>query len=199
MVETIHTRCVTDSAGFEVTFEEQASTFNPHALPQALAAVTTAGISPRIIVSTAPDVTGSLIGVWALSAKRTFPFLKSLKAPLMPLYDVSGAPMILRGHEIPILKSMVQTIKRTAPSRVMVIKNLQAEGAVWGALNHIAATGEISLTVVETWERAVLDRTVAKDAESYLALALSGSNRKRLRSKRQIGRASCRERVLMPV
>ena len=185
MVETIHTRCVADSAEFEVTFEEQASIFNPHALPQAVAAVTTAGLTPHTVLSTASDATGPLIGVWALSAKRRFPFLVSLKAPLMPLYDVSGAPMIMRGHELPVLTSMVHTIKRSAPSRVMVIKNLQAEGAVWEALNHIAATGDISLAVVETWERAVLDRTVAKDAESYLALALSGSNRKRLRSKRR--------------
>jgi hypothetical protein len=188
MGEKLRVAFVQDAAGLDASFEGDASNWNPHALPQALAAVSAAGlapIAPKSLALTCAAKPGHLVGLWPLTARYPIPLLKVLKAPLMPLYDVSGSPMIRAGQELPVLKAMVNEVALTASSSVMLIKNLQAEGPVWDALNQIAAAGDMSLTVIETWERAVLERKTALDADSYLAAALSGSNRKRLRSKRR--------------
>jgi Acetyltransferase (GNAT) domain len=183
MVENLRAAFVQDAIGLGAALETVASSCNPHALPQALAAVSASGQQFKVLSCTAEP--GLLVGLWPMSTQRVVPFVKVLKAPLMPLYNVSGSPMFRSGQEFSALKAMVGEVKLTSSSSVMLIKNLQAEGPVWEALNQIAAAGDISLTVLEAWERAVLERTTALDSESYLALALSGSNRKRLRNKRR--------------
>jgi hypothetical protein len=155
---------------------------NPHAHPAAIAAGL--AYSPgagRVAVWRS----GSTEARWPLAVRRIVPGLAALSAPMTPLYDITGAPLLPPGREAEALAGLVAAIRvdRSSPS-VVVLRALPARGAVMEAFETLARKGVLRLTPMLRWERAVLRREAASDAEAYLVRSLSGSSRKRLRSKR---------------
>jgi hypothetical protein len=156
---------------------------NPHAHPAAIAAgLGHSSGAGRVAVWRS----GGAEARWPLAVRHVAPGLAALSAPMTPLYDIGGAPLLPPGSETEALAGLVGAIRagRTLPA-VVVLRACPAEGPVREAFEALAAQGVVRLTPLLRWTRAVLSRDAAPDAESYLARSLSGSSRKRLRSKRK--------------
>ncbi|MGL4635901.1 MAG: GNAT family N-acetyltransferase [Beijerinckiaceae bacterium] len=157
---------------------------NPFASAQAMhAAATHYGIKPALgHVALANGHRAS----WALGLRRTPVGLNCLMAPLVPLYDTSAMPVLGDGQEAATLNDLFDATRQDrALPKTIVANNIVAEGRVWDALTAMQASGSIGMTPLVIWERAILLRSAATDAEQYFAQNMSGSSRKRLRSKRK--------------
>jgi Acetyltransferase (GNAT) domain len=170
--------------GDALALESQAAVCNPHALPPCLRASRESGHVPSWLECRRPD--GTLAGLWPLVLRRSWLGMSVLHAPLLPRYDLAGAPLVTAADAAKILRSMLTGLKDgLAPCKVVSISNLQADGAVWDSLLAMRDEGLISLAVLETWERAVLERGSAPDSAACLTASLSSGSRKRLRTKRR--------------
>jgi CelD/BcsL family acetyltransferase involved in cellulose biosynthesis len=159
----------------------QAQAPNPHALFVAATGQDSKNGEATALACFAPG--GALTGFWPVRRKRLLPGVNVLGAPLVPLYDIAGYPLLAPGQERPVFAALVRhalTLQRAVSLRVTL-----AEGPVWDALTDMAEAGDICLTVLTRWERALLERSAAPDAQSYLNTAISSSTRKRLRAKRR--------------
>ncbi len=162
---------------------EHAAVTNPHALPAALRAARENAAESRLLLCR--DVGGSLIGVWPMVTTRVPPGIRILRSPLVPLYDLSGNPLITTERTFDVLRAMVLKLKQSSPTRVLILRNLQAEGPVWDTLQALQQDELISITPQEQWERAILDRSAADSADNYVTQSLSSGNAKNLRRKRK--------------
>jgi Acetyltransferase (GNAT) domain len=108
-----------------------------------------------------------------------------LRSPLVPLYDLSGDPLIAADRAVDVLRAIVLELKQSSPERVLMLCNLQAVGPVWDALQLLQQNGLLSIKQLERWERATLDRSRAATADMYIDQSLSSGNRKQLRRKRK--------------
>ncbi len=169
-----------DAAGLE----NAATVCNPHALPPSLQAFQAAGQASGWLECRTSE--GALVGLWPMAQQRPPPGLRILQAPPVPRFDLAGAPLVAASHAAPALRAMLEALKAgLSPCRVISVRNLQAEGAVWDGLFAMQQEGLISLAVLESWDRALLDRAAAPQSEAYLAASLSSGSRKRLRAKRR--------------
>jgi Acetyltransferase (GNAT) domain len=167
-----------------MALEALATIGNPHALPPCLRALQDSGYTTSWIECRTPE--GVLAGLWPMSLRRPMPGLRMLQAPLVPRYDLAGAPLVTAADTAVVVRSMLMELKRgLAPCKVLSVRNLQADGVIWESMLALRDEGLISLAVLETWERALLDRAAALDSATYLSASLSSGNRKRLRSKRR--------------
>ncbi len=164
--------------------EKEAAVCNPHALPPSLYATQAGGLALGWLECRTLE--GTLAGLWPMAQRRPPPGLRILQAPRFPRYDLAGAPLLAASYAAPALRAMLVALKDgLSPCRVLSVRNLQAEGTVWDGLFALQQEGLISVTVLETWERAMLDRAAAVNSEAYLAASLSSGSRKRLRAKRR--------------
>ncbi len=177
---TIHvSNAITD----EALALENSPVANPHALPVALHAARASGVEGRALICR--DAGGAVIGLWPMGTTRALPGVRIMRSPLVPLYDLSGNPLIAAGSSEAVLRAMLLELKRSSPARVLILRNLQAEGPVWDSLATLQQERLISVDPLEQWERAILDRSAAATADAYLEQSLSSGNRKQLRRKRK--------------
>jgi Acetyltransferase (GNAT) domain len=124
--------------------------------------------------------------VWALRKTRLWSVLNVLKAPQNPLYDTNGGSLFMGYDACQDLAGLFADIReRSDCPQVIIANSMMAEGPVWAALEDLAAAGSLKLTITASWERALLDRSVSPDTETYLETYLSSSQRKQLRRKRK--------------
>lgn len=132
----------------------------------------------RTLGLTDPPGNGGALG-WLLARQSLAPGLSFLRSPVLPRYDVNGGPMLPDHDAGESLRRLLQG----AGAGVIAARAFTAEGPAWDALTAMAAEGAISLTIVDAWERAMLDRSAAPDAACYFDAFLSASQRKQLRRK----------------
>jgi CelD/BcsL family acetyltransferase involved in cellulose biosynthesis len=173
-----------DAVPDEAMALEHSPVANPHALPMGLHAARASGVHGSALICR--DAGGAVIGLWPCGASRFAPGIRVLRSPLVPLYDLSGNPLIAADRAEDVLRAMVLELKKPAnPGRVLMLRNLQAVGPVWDALQILRQDGLISVKPLECWERAMLARSAAATADAYLEQSLSSGNRKQLRRKRK--------------
>jgi CelD/BcsL family acetyltransferase involved in cellulose biosynthesis len=172
-----------DAVPDEALALERSSVANPHALPAALRAARASGSGGRLLLCR--DSGGGLAGLWPLGVTRVPPGGRVLRSPLVPLYDLSSNPLIAADRTLDVLRAMVMELKPSSQPRVMMLRNLQADGPVWDALQILQKDALISVQPLEQWERAILDRSAADSADAYIEQSLSSGHRKQLRRKRK--------------
>jgi hypothetical protein len=162
---------------------EPITALNPHALPPAAGAAMRAAPDSATIAAVAAD--GREIR-WPLRLGRVWPGVRALQSPRDPVYDLNGGPHCTDGEAAALLAMLLDRDRwpRSWPTLVAA-SGIVAEGPAWEALGALALQGRIGLHVLARWERALLDRAAAPDAESYFRLHMSGTQRKRLRAKRK--------------
>jgi CelD/BcsL family acetyltransferase involved in cellulose biosynthesis len=123
---------------------------------------------------------------WPCRIKQFAPGLHVLESPRVPLYETHGGPEVPDAAAEELLSLLLQPNQppQQRPD-VLIARRIPAEGPIWEALTKLARSGAIALDPIVTWERAMLDRRVAPDAEAYLRQAVSGTRLKRLRQKRK--------------
>lgn len=140
-----------------------------------------AGSMASALISTRAD--GTLNGVWPMNAQKHSGLLRIMRAPNVPLYDTDGTPMIVAGHERAVLKQMIAFLAADpALPKVLLGHSLIAEGPVWDALQWLSSLGLLRLTVIESWERSILEGG-AEGAETYFRRFSSARTRKTIRAK----------------
>ncbi len=156
--------------------EARAAALNPHALPPA-ADVSSRRLEGCVMLGEAGDA------CWPLRLGRVWPGVAALRGPRHPRYDLAGGP---HGADAEALRRMLD--QRQWPSdrpHLLAIGALTAEGPAWDALAALAAEGRIGLHVLARWERALLERSAAPDANAYFERFHSAEQRKALRRKRR--------------
>jgi hypothetical protein len=184
MPEAFSVCFATDIPHDGLALEGRASACNPHALPPSLQATRTSGIACSWLECRASD--GALAGLWPMAPAHMLPGISVLQAPVYPRFDLVGTPLVEATRAATALRSMLMALKGgLTPCTVLSVRNMQADGALWDTLLALQSEGLIAITVLDCWERALLERSFAADAESYLAACLSSGSRKRLRAKRR--------------
>ncbi|RXT48193.1 hypothetical protein B6S44_24315 [Bosea sp. Tri-44] len=173
---------------------QRADAPNLHMAPAAVAAALNFGIaSDDIVVLTAHEVEGErLLGLWALRRVRTLHsgLIQVLEAPLVPLYEVSSAPVLDRERASDVALALVRAIVE-APDlpKILKLPLLPMQGKVFAAIESaLAATGSI-VTSFERWQRPMLVPEPGDDAERNLRRALGQGYKKRMQQHRQIEKA----------
>ncbi|CAN7281893.1 GNAT family N-acetyltransferase [Bosea sp. LjRoot237] len=167
---------------------------NLHMAPAAVAAALNFGIPSEDVVILAAHEAGEqrLLGLWALRRTRSFHsgFAPVLEAPLVPLYEVSSAPVLDRERAGDVAVALVQAIVE-APDLPSILKLplLPMQGNVFAAIESaLAATGS-AITTFERWQRPMLTPEPGDDAERYLRRALGQGYKKRMQQHRQLEKA----------
>ncbi|AZO76336.1 MULTISPECIES: GNAT family N-acetyltransferase [unclassified Bosea (in: a-proteobacteria)] len=167
---------------------------NLHMAPAAVAATMSFGIAADDIVVLAAHEQGEerLLGIWALGRARSIHtgFAPVLEAPLVPLYEVSSAPVLDRERAGDVAVALVRAIVE-APDLPSILKLplLPMQGNVFSAIESaLAATGD-TITTFERWQRPMLVPEPGDDAERYLRRALAQGYKKRLQQHRQLEKA----------
>ncbi|CAN7402855.1 GNAT family N-acetyltransferase [Bosea sp. LjRoot90] len=167
---------------------------NLHMAPAAVAAAMSFGIaSDDIVVLAAHEQGGErLLGLWALRRIRSIHtgFAPVLEAPLVPLYEVSSAPMLDRERAGDVAVALIRAIVEMPdlPS-ILKLPLLPMQGNVFVAIESaLVATGS-TLTSFERWQRPMLVPEPGDDAERYLRRAFGQSYKKRMQQHRQLEKA----------
>ncbi|MFC5419949.1 GNAT family N-acetyltransferase [Bosea eneae] len=167
---------------------------NLHLAPAAVAAAMSFGIaSDDIVVLAAQEQDDErLLGLWALRRTRD---LQSglgavLRAPLMPLYEVSSAPVLDRDRAGDVAVALLAAIIEAADlPKVLKLPLLPLKNSVFVALEAaLMATGG-SIATFELWQRPMLVPEPGDDAERYLRRTLGQGYKKRMQQHRQLERA----------
>lgn len=166
---------------------------NLHMAPAAIAAAVSFGVDPRqIVVLAAHEDSGRLFGLWALHRTRSLAtgLAPVLEAPLVPLYEVSSAPVLDRERAGEAAAALIDAIV-AAPDlpKILKLPLLPLAGPVFAALSQtFAATGN-RVTAFERWQRPMLVPEPGDDAERYLRRSLGSGYKKRLQQHRQLEKA----------
>lgn len=167
---------------------------NLHMAPAAVAAALSFGINEDDIVVLAVQEQGDerLLGLWALRRTRSLHsgLVSVLEAPLVPLYEVSSAPVLDRKRAADIALALLRTIiDATDLPKVLKLPLLPMSGGVFAALETaLGAPGSIIATF-ERWQRPMLIPEPGDDAERYLRRALGQGYKKRMQQHRQLEKA----------
>ena len=167
---------------------------NLHMAPAAIAAALGFGVSEddMVVLAAQEQSDERLLGLWALRRTRSLHsgLIPVLEAPLVPLYEVSSAPVLDRELAGGVATALVQAIIE-APDlpKVLKLPLLPMQGSVFAALEiALAATGS-TVTTYERWQRPMLIPEPRDDAERYLRRALGQSYKKRMQQHRQLEKA----------
>lgn len=167
---------------------------NLHMAPAAVSAAAGFGIANEDIVILAAHEAGAerLLGLWALHRTRSLHSGLSpvLEAPLVPLYEVSSAPVLDRDRAGEVAVALLAAIIE-APGlpKVLKLPLLPLQGSVFAALEAaLAATGG-TMTSFERWQRPMLVPEPGDDAERYLRRAFGQGYKKRMQQHRQLEKA----------
>lgn len=167
---------------------------NLHMAPAAVAAALSFGIASDDIVILAAQKEGDerLLGLWALRRMRSLHsgLTPVLEAPLVPLYEVSSAPVLDRERAGDAALALARAIVE-APDlpKILKLPLLPMSGSVFAALQAaLGATGS-TISVFERWQRPMLVPEPGNDAERYLRCALGQGYKKRMQQHRQLEKA----------
>lgn len=167
---------------------------NLHMAPAAIAAALNFGIASDDIVVLAVQEEGAehLIGLWALRRTRGLHsgFVPVLEAPLVPLYEVSSAPVLDRERATDIAVALLRAII-DAPDlpKVLKLPLLPTQGSVFAAIEAVLGATRSTITAFERWQRPMLVPELGDDAERYLRRALGPGYKKRMQQHRQLEKA----------
>jgi CelD/BcsL family acetyltransferase involved in cellulose biosynthesis len=171
-------------AALDAALEHSASHANPFALAPALEPLLPWGGKASALICMGEG--GALMGVWPLNIHKPSRLLRILRSPNVPLYDTDGTPMIAAGQERAVLEAMVTHLAAdTTLPKTLLIQSLTAEGPVWEALQALSMQGVMRMTIIETWQRALLERDGADSGEAYVARCVSHKTRKAIRAKKR--------------
>lgn len=167
---------------------------NLHMAPAAVAAAMSFGIAEDNIVILAAQEQGNerLLGVWALRRARSLQngLVPVLEAPLVPLYEVSSAPVLGRERAGEVATALVQAIIEAADlPKVLKLPLLPMQGSVFAALETALAVTNSTIATFERWQRPMLVSEPGDDAERYLRRALGQGYKKRMQQHRQLEKA----------
>jgi len=167
---------------------------NLHMAPAAVAAALSFGIASDDIVVLAALEQGDerLLGLWTLRRTRSLHsgLVRILEAPLVPLYEVSSAPVLDRERAGDAALALASAIVE-APDlpKILKLSLLPMSGSVFAALEAtLGATGS-TISVFERWQRPMLIPEPGDDAERYLRRALGQGYKKRMQQHRQLEKA----------
>lgn len=167
---------------------------NLHMAPAAIAAALSGPVrrADEIVILCAEGGAGELVGVWAFGKRRSFHtgFATMLQAPLVPLYEVSSAPVLDRQVAGPAALALLRFLAGAADlPKLLRLPLLPVEGAGFTALAAACAETGSRLHRFESWERPMAMPLPGEDAERYLRRALGQSYKKRLQQHRMLERA----------
>lgn len=169
---------------------------NPAMSPQAVLAARLLVSEGQIVVLCAwrSEALGSesLVGVWALCLRRDWRsgFASVLSAPLVPLYEVSSAPVLGRDHADDIARAMLRHLAASGDlPKTLALPLLPMEGPGFDALQEACRATGSKLTTFETWERPVMVAQPGDDAERYLRRSLGSGYKKRMQQFRSVRRS----------
>jgi hypothetical protein len=167
---------------------------NLHMAPAAVAAAMSFGIAADDIVVIVAHEQGDerLLGLWTLRRTRSLRtgFAPVLEAPLVPLYEVSSAPVLdhERAGDVAVALAIAIVEAPDLP-KLLKLPLLPTQGNVFIAIETaLAATGS-TITTFERWQRPMLVPEPGDDAERYLRRALGQGYKKRLQQHRQLEKA----------
>lgn len=167
---------------------------NLHMAPAAVVAALSFGIASEDVVVLAAHERGDerLLGLWALrrTSRLHSGFTHVLEAPLVPLYEVSSAPVLDRERAGDVAVALLSAIVE-APGlpKVLKLPLLPMQGNVFTALEAALATTGSTITTFERWQRPMLIPQPGDDAERYLRRALGRGYKKRMQQHRQLEKA----------
>ncbi|PZR87603.1 MAG: hypothetical protein DI537_25750 [Stutzerimonas stutzeri] len=167
---------------------------NLHMAPAAVAAALSFGLASEDVVVLAAQEQGGerLLGLWALRRMRNLQsgLAAVLRAPLMPLYEVSSAPVLDRDRAGDVAVALLAAIIEAADlPKVLKLPLLPLKSSVFVALEAaLMATGG-SIATFELWQRPMLVPEPGDDAERYLRRTLGQGYKKRMQQHRQLERA----------
>jgi len=169
---------------------------NPHMAPAAIAAAALLMPSDAITILAAwqSEALGSerLLGIWAFARRRDWRsgFAASLVSPLLPLYEVSSAPVIDRDHVEDVVQAMLRHINAASDlPKTLALPLLPQDGALTDALREACRASGSRFSTYETWQRPMLLPQPGDDAERYLRRALGASYKKRMQQFRSVAKA----------
>lgn len=167
---------------------------NLHMAPAAVAAALSFGIASDDIVVLAAQAQGGehLLGLWALRRTRSLHsgLVPVLEAPLVPLYEVSSAPVLDRDRAHEVAAALMRAIVE-APDlpKVLKLPLLPMQRNVFTALQAASAATGSTITAFERWQRPMLIPEPGDDAERYLRRAFGQGYKKRMQQHRQLEKA----------
>lgn len=173
---------------------QRAEAPNLHMAPAAVAAALSFGIASDDIVILAALEQGNerLLGLWALRRTRSLHsgLVPVLEAPLVPLYEISSAPVLDREREHDVTLALTRAII-DAPDlpKVLKLPLLPMSGGIFAALEASLATTGSTIATFERWPRPMLIPEPGDDAERYLRRALGQGYKKRMQQHRQLEKA----------
>ncbi|WP_066471593.1 GNAT family N-acetyltransferase [Bosea sp. WAO] len=167
---------------------------NLHMAPAAIAAALAGPVKQAedivILSAEAPDA--RLLGVWAFRKLRSAHtgFTTMLQAPLMPLYEVSSAPVLDSERAGPALLALLRFLAG-APDlpKLLRLPLLPMAGESFAALQKACAETGSALHHFECWERPMAAPQPGDTSETYLRRALGQGYKKRLQQHRQLEKA----------
>jgi hypothetical protein len=173
---------------------QRAEAPNLHMAPAAVAAALSFGIAEEEIIVLAAQEQGDerLLGLWALRRARSLHtgLAPVLEAPLVPLYEVSSAPVLDRERAHDVAAALIVTIVE-APDlpKILKLPLLPISGGIFAALEASLATTGSTIATFERWQRPMLVPEPGDDAERYLRRALGQGYKKRMQQHRQLEKA----------
>lgn len=170
---------------------------NPHMAPAAIAAARLLLPDDRIVILAAyhSEALGleRLAGIWAFARRRDWRsgFAEVLVSPLLPVYEVSSAPVLERDRALPVASAMLRHIlaSRDLP-RVLALPLLALDGDSFVTLTAACEATGSRIDQVERWQRPMMLPQTGDSTEAYLRRSLGQSYKKRMqqfRSMRKYG------------
>ncbi len=175
---------------------------NPHMIPAAIAAARLVLPDDRIVILAAyhSEALGfeRLAGIWVFARRRDWRsfFAEVLVSPLLPLYEVSSAPLIERDLAVPVVSAMLRHLVAASDlPRVLALPLLALGGESEATLAAACEATGSRIDRVESWQRPMMLPQPGDTPDAYLRRALGQSYKKRMqqfRSMRKYGALSFR-------
>ncbi|WP_332680761.1 GNAT family N-acetyltransferase [Bosea sp. (in: a-proteobacteria)] len=167
---------------------------NLHMAPAAIAAALPGRVKQAndIVILCAEGSGSGLLGVWAFRRMRNVHtgFAAMLQSPLVPLYEVSSAPVLDRDRAGPVALALLRFIADAGDlPKILRLPLLPVEGVAFAALQAACAGTGSTLHRFESWARPMAIPAAGDDAQTYLRRALGHSYKKRLQQHRLLERA----------
>lgn len=175
---------------------------NPHMIPAAIAAARLVLPDDHIVILAAyhSEALGfeRLAGIWVFARRRDWRsfFAQVLVSPLLPLYEVSSAPLIERDLAVPVVSAMLRHLVAASDlPRVLALPLLALGGESEATLAAACEATGSRIDRVESWQRPMMLPQPGDTPDAYLRRALGQSYKKRMqqfRSMRKYGALSFR-------
>ena len=165
---------------------QRAADGNPHMSPASVSAATATLRKAEAVVVLAAHAKNVLVGIWVLHITRDLWTAGQavLEAPLVPVFDISSAPVLDAARKDEVLAAMLTAIAGSPDlPKLLRLPLLPAEGATFAAFERTASQRQCQISTHELWIRPVMQ---ARDEAGEVALARClGSNRKKRMTQRR--------------